>query len=169
MSFKFFDTNKIGCENVVSYKNNALLSLDLETNELVITRGVDINSILSLNEGSLSTVIASFYNEHSKTFAKLDNSGKIFDTPLNSQWSSTLTNLDCPEKLKLVKQVIIKSYNDCVLTIKTDLEEKSFNIVGSSKIQKIKVFVKGYEIQTQITSSGTAKIFPPKLVLEVID
>ncbi|MDD4816060.1 MAG: hypothetical protein PHQ62_02875 [Clostridia bacterium] len=165
----FFDTNKIGCENVVSYKNNALLSLDLETNELVITRGVDINSILSLNEGSLSTVIASFYNEHSKTFAKLDNSGKIFDTPLNSQWSSTLTNLDCPEKLKLVKQVIIKSYNDCVLTIKTDLEEKSFNIVGSSKIQKIKVFVKGYEIQTQITSSGTAKIFPPKLVLEVID
>ena len=166
----FNDTNLVGCESYINgFTNNALLSLDLETNELVITRGLDINSILSLNEGSLSTVIASFYGEYSKTFGMLDNSGKNFGTALSSQWSSTLSNLDCPEKLKLVKQVVIKSYTDCVLTIKTDLEEKSFNINGSTKIQKKKVLVKGYEIQTQITSSGTARVFPPKLILEVVN
>lgn len=167
---KFEDGENIGCENYVNgYVNNALIIYDIHTENLSIMRGVDIHSLLSVDRGNVSTVFASFYNAYQRKIGMINNNGEYFNTPITAVWSSVVSNFDCPEKIKNVKEVIIKSKQNCVMTIVTDLESKNINIVGSNKIQKIKTFVKGHTVQIKIKSTTTSCVYPFKLKLEIVE
>ena len=53
------DDEKVGCENYVGgYVNNALMEYDLKTGEISLTRGIDICSMLLVDDGNFSKVDA---------------------------------------------------------------------------------------------------------------
>lgn len=154
----FNDDKQVGCENTEDFKNNAIIILDLESKKLNITRGVDISSLLSLNSGSLNTILATFYGEHSKKIGVLNNFGQLFGTDLNSEWRSSMLDLNQPEKIKIIKKIIIQTEYDCVVKIKSDLEEKSISIQGSNKVKVINTSIKAKSFQVIISSVGKSKI-----------
>ena len=97
----FNDGEKVGCENYSGgYINNALIELDLVSNEISITRGVDICSMVVLDDEKFSKVAVCLNGEHSTRLGELCEDGCVFGTPLLKKWVSPKSNMGYPTKIK---------------------------------------------------------------------
>lgn len=160
----FDDNLKIGCEDYENgYKNNALIILNLKSKKFNLLRGLDISSLLSLNAGSLSTVLTTFNGKFSKKIGLIDESAKIFGNELTGFWQSGKFDFGYYEKLKIIRKIFIKTKENCEIIIKSDLEEKEFLVLSNSKTQCINTKLKGKSFEVTIKSSGKSKISSFKL------
>lgn len=163
----FPDDEVIGCESG-SFVNNALIEYDLTTGEINITRGVDINKMISLEEGEISKLVACFNGTFANKMGELTHDGKLFGTPLKSVWLSPNSNLGYAGKQKCIKEVYLKSEYDCKVIIKSDIEEKEYIVSGKPKTQRIKTNVRGEYIEISfISEQADANISCPEVVLSV--
>lgn len=166
----FNDDQLIGCESYEGgYKNNALIELDLSTNELSITRGVDIASMLVIEGENFSKVAVCFNGEYSNKLGELTKDGTIFGNVLNKKWVSPKSNMGYPTKNKHIKECYIKTKNDCVVNIKTEKELKSFNVKGKDTSQRVLINMVGEQIEIgfEVNSAGETFISCPQITLEV--
>lgn len=169
-SLNFDDGEKVGCEGYDGgYINNALLEIDLSTNEISITRGVDISSLLVLDDGSFSKVVATFNGEHKGKIGQLTEDGKLFGVPLLKKWVSPKSNMGEPTKIKRIKECLIKTKTDCKIKIKTEKGEKEFKVKGSDVSQRLKLNVYGEQLQVEFISDGDGEteISCPNLIVGV--
>lgn len=166
----FGDDEKIGCENYEQgYINNALIELDLATHELSITRGVDIASMLVIDDKNVAKVAVCFNGEYSTKIGELTDDGLLFGTPLKKCWLSPKSNLGYPTKIKQIKECYIKTKTDCKILINTEKESKEFFVKGSNVSQRIKLNIAGEQIQVGFESetSGETYISCPQITLEI--
>ena len=165
----FNDEQKIGCENHEDgFVNNAIIFYDIHKNTFNILRGVDVHSLLALNQENVSTVLATFNKEYKNKIGMLNKNGEFFGNFLNAEWGSVKTDLGHLELIKNIKEIYIKSQEDCNIKIQTNLEEKEVKIKGKNKLQKIKTFVKGNEFCVKVCANNQSRISPFKLKIEVV-
>lgn len=164
----FGDEREVGCETYADgFKNNAIIILDLNSKKFSIMRGLDISSLLSLNAGSLSTILATFNGEHSKKIGIIDTSASIFDTELNCLWQSGKFDFGEFEKLKIIKKIFIKTKENCKITLKSDIEQKIFTINAGPSTQCINTKLKGKVFEVSISSNGKTHISNFKLKADI--
>jgi hypothetical protein len=163
------DGENIGCESYADgYINNTLIELDLKSGDINIVRGVDLKSLCSIEYGAISKLLASFNNEHKAKVGQMTNDGKLFGTALKKVWVSPNTNLGYPDKIKKVRALSLISKYDCKVKIKTDKEEKSFDIKGSDTTSTIHPNVVGEMVQFSFESeSADAYIAVPEITIGV--
>lgn len=167
----FGDDKKIDCEaNEDGFQNNALIEYNIKTGDLNILRGIDIRSMLAIEESNVSKLVACFNGQFKSYLGELDESGKLFGEPIKSYWQSPLTNLGYPDQIKIVKEILIKTSTDCVVTIKTDSEEKSYAVCGKQTSQRIKTNAKGKDVQIsfETNSLGDVLISRPQITVGVV-
>ena len=163
----FPDDEKIGCETG-EFINNALIEYDLKSGDINIMRGVDINKMISLEEGEVSKLVACFNGTYANKMGELTHDGKVFGEVLKSVWLSHNSNLGYAGKQKRIKEVFIKSKYDCKIVVKSDIEEKEYEILGKDGTQRVRTNVRGEYIQLSfITENGNAEISCPEVVLSV--
>ncbi|MBO5884670.1 MAG: hypothetical protein J6Q51_02635, partial [Clostridia bacterium] len=144
----FNDDQKIGCENYSGgYINNALIELDLKTGDVSITRGVDICSMLLVDNGEFCKVIACFNGEYKGKIGQMTKDGKMFGVPLQKCWVSPKSNLGFPTKLKRVKEVLIKTKSNCKVKIETETKSKVFFVKGNARTQRLKTNIYGEQVE----------------------
>lgn len=166
----FNDGEKIGCEAYEGgYKNNALIEIDLTTNELTITRGVDISCMMALDDGNFSKVIACFNGEYESRLGELTEDGKIFDTVLPKVWISPKSNMGYPTKVKHIKECLIKTKTDCSVFVATDKQKKEFFVGGKDISQRIKLNMSGEQIEVgfKVESEGETDISCPQIIVGI--
>lgn len=166
----FNDGEKVGCENYEGgFTNNALLEIDLSTNEVSITRGVDIASMLVIDDKNVAKVAVCFNGEHACKLGEITNDGLLFDVPLKKCWLSPKSNLGYPTKIKQIKECFIKTKTPCKIKIFTDKEEKEFCVKGSEVSQRVKLNMFGEQIQVGFESEqvGETYISCPQITLEI--
>ena len=166
----FADGKHVGCEaHDCGYINNALLEIDLTTNEVSITRGVDIASMLVIDDKNVAKVTACFNGEYSKRIGELTNDGMLFGVPLEKCWLSPKSNLGYPTKIKHIKDCLIKTKSACKITIMSDGECKSFSVNGKETSQRVKLNVHGEQIQVgfEVDAMGETYISCPQISLEI--
>lgn len=166
----FNDGEKIGCENYSQgYINNAVIEIDLKTGDISITRGVDICSMLLVDNGEFCKVIACFNGEHKGVIGQMTRDGKIFGKPLKKCWISPKSNLGFPTKQKRVKEVLIKTKSNCKVKINTESKSRIYNLKGSAKTQRIKTNIYGEQIEISFISDEDSdiEISCPQIVVGV--
>lgn len=166
----FNDNKAVGCESYVGgYTNNALLELDLTTNELSITRGVDISSMLAVDEENFCKMLVTFNGQYSGHIGELTNDGKLFGEVLPKRWQSPKSNMGFPCKIKHIEECLIKTNSTCLVTIKTDRQEKQFTIHAKPVSQRIKLNITGEQIQVgfDVTEDGETEISCPQIIVGV--
>lgn len=166
----FNDGERVGCESYDGgFVNNALIEIDLTTNELNITRGIDISSMLALDDGNFTKVIASFNGKYKGKIGELTNDGKIFGEVLPKKWVSPKSHMGEPTKIKHLKECLIKSKANCKLCISTDKESKEFNIYSSPNSQRIKLNIHGEQIEVgfMTTEDGDTEISCPIITVGI--
>lgn len=166
----FNDGEKIGCENYENgYINNALIVYDLSTNELSITRGVDICSMQAVDYENFTKVIACFNGEYSSRLGELTNDGCIFEKVLPKKWVSPKSNMGYPTKVKHIKECLIKSKTPCKVYILTDKQKKEFFVDGKETSQRIKLNTYGEQIEVgfEVTEKGDTNISCPQIIVGI--
>lgn len=165
----FDDGEKIGCEKYSEgYINNALVVIDVKTNELEIYRGIDIASMLMLDDGNICKLIACFNGEYKQKIGQLTNDGLIFGNALKKVWTSPKSDMGFPSKLKRVKQLMVKSKYPCKIKISSEKQEKIYDIKPSNKTEVIKTNVTGEQIAVSfISECQNAEITASQAIIEV--
>ncbi len=166
---KYDDEESVGCELYSEgYINNSLIELDLKTGDICLTRGVDIKDLCSIEYETVNKLAVLFNNEHKKRLGEMDNSGQIFGTPLKKVWISPYSNLGYPNKIKKIEKFTILSKYDCKVKIKTDVEEKVFEIKAKNSTSVIYPNLKGEMFQFSIfCEQGIAKISSPEITIGI--
>ena len=166
----FNDGEKIGCEAYDGgYTNNALLEIDLSTNELSITRGVDIASMLVIDDKNVAKVAVCFNGEHSCKLGEITNDGLLFDIPLKKCWLSPKSNLGYPTKVKQIKECFIKTKTPCKIKVSTEKQTKEFYVKGSEISQRVKLNMFGEQVQVGFESEEAGEIYIscPQITLKI--
>lgn len=151
----FNDDEKVGCEDYEGgYVNNALIELDLVTNEISITRGIDIASMIVVDDPRFAKVVVCLNGEHSKKFGELCEDGCVFGKPLTKKWVSPKSNMGYPTKIKHIKECLIKTKSPCTIVIKTEKETKNFEVLGKGTSQRVKINMIGEQIEVSFKSNA---------------
>ena len=134
-------------------RNNVLIKLNVETGEFVLFRGYDVVGIYVINDVYRSEVcvlvreVGSVYR-----LGMLDNSGSYYNEPLTKVWQSPTTDCDCPNKLKLIKEISLETNSDIELEIETDKVKKVLCVKGKTKPQTVKINLKCKKFNFKIVS-----------------
>lgn len=165
----FNDNETIGCESYVNgYINNALVEYDLKTGEINLFRGMDLKWLLSIEYETINKLAVLFNNEHKKRIGEMNQSGKIFGSPLKKVWTSSYSNLGYPDKIKKIEKVSLISKKDCKIKIVTDNDKKLFDIKGKETTSVIYPNLKGEMFQFSIeTDDSMAHISCPEISIGI--
>lgn len=166
----FNDGRDVGCEaSEGGYINNALIEYDLLTGEISITRGVDICSLLALDDENICKLIATFNGEHKNKIGELTDDGKFFGNVLPKMWLSPKSSMGYPTKLKHLEECLIKTKSNCKILIKTDKQEKEIQIGGRDVAQRVKLNVIGEQIQVGfvVDSDEDTEISCPQITVGI--
>lgn len=167
--YDFTDGKSIGCENESDYINNVLIILDLVSKKVNLVRGVDIRQLCVLNNPYKSKVVACFNGGNKSFIGELTKDGEIFEVATNKEWTSVLSDLDTPEKLKKVEYLTIKTTTDCQVKVESDRGEKIVEVIGSDKLQKLQINLCGREFKVSfLATSKEVNISNVKLGYSII-
>lgn len=166
----FDDENKVGCENETGFVNNALIEYDFASGELNILRGVDIKNMCVGDDFCYNKLVCCFNGKYKCYFGELSHSGKYFDEMLQKSWVSPYSNLGFANKLKIIKEIVLQTEGDLTIKIKTDKEQKTYNVTGKKITQRIKTNVRGELVQISFVSNtdGPIKVSSPQLTVCVV-
>lgn len=164
----FKDGKIVGCEGYEGgYKNNILMVIDPYTRHVDITRGVDINQLLALNNKFKSKLVACYHNENMGKIGEITTDGKLFGSVPTAVWESGKTEFGYHSLLKRVKCFQIKTQSDCKVTIESDKVCKTFLVKGKNAVQKIRANVLGNQFAVKIESSQGENVYIANFVLTV--
>ena len=167
-TLNFNDNQKIGCENQ-EYYNNVLLELDLETNNLNIMRGVDIRNLNSIADDKVNIIIACYKENGTFYFGEIGKFGGVYNNVLPKCWKSPLGDLGYPEKLKIVKDVYIKSDVPLTVTIRTEKLTKQFNVVPKNNLIHLSTLIKWNLIAIDFeTTEKQCEISNPSVIVGLV-
>ena len=163
----FNDSQIVGAENNEDgFKNNALVVLNVQTETAHIMRGMDIRSLVAVSAENLCKVFATFYGEHNEKIGMLDKTGAMFGQNLPKVWKSKMHDFGVPEQIKNLRKIVFDAPKDCILTVKTDLEEQSFVVVGKQGLQEISTFIKGRKFRLEFSAENNAEIYSARVIYE---
>ena len=128
------------------------------TKSFQLLRGVDINRLLTLNNPYKTKLIACFNGEHKGKIGQLNEDGKIFGEDLEKYWQSKDSDFGDSGKLKKIKSFTIKSKYPCLVTLKSEAMQKTFEIKGGEEVQRVSAGVVGKLFNVTIESTQLAKI-----------
>ena len=133
-------------------------------------RGVDIRSLLAVDNEFMSKICACFYNQNGQHLAELTSDGQVFATATEKVWKSVQSDLGCQGKRKRIKEIVLTSYGDCQIEITSDEETKVFDVCGSEKQQSIFACVHGtvFDFAFKVTDQN-CKICKPMVVYDVVE
>ncbi len=169
LKLNFNDNEKVGCENYSGgYVNNAIIELDLKTGDISITRGIDICSMLLVDDGDVCKLLACFNGEHEKDIAQMTHDGRFFGVPLKKCWISPKSNLGYPTQIKRIKEVFIKTKSPCKVKISTESISKTFSLKGGNVTQRLRPNIFGEQVEVSfISESSETEISCPYIIMGV--
>lgn len=124
LNIDFADGKQVLCETG-TYKNNALIVLDLEDNSFQVMRGVDIGDMLALKADLVEKVIVVFNSYEKNKIAEITTDGKYFGENLPKYYSSNYVVQKDLSKITIRKMLVDASVNTQI-KLSTDLGSKTF-------------------------------------------
>lgn len=165
--YDFGDGQSVGCETA-NFVNNILIEIDIKTQKVSILRGVDIKTLIRVENPYMSKLCATFYNTNKQRIGQLNRSGKVFESDTRKEWSSFVTDLGCIGKRKKIKQIFIDTKYDCEVVIWSDEGEKTLSFSGKNKTQTQFFSLYGQKFKFSFKTNGqNIKICKPMVIFEV--
>ena len=98
----------------------------------------------------------------------IDNSGKLFNTPLKKMWKSAYTDFGRSNVDKVIRRVYVTTTAPVTLTLTAD-KKTSFSLGGSSYSQIVPVKKKGHKVGLEITSNENFVLTDVTLEIDLVN
>ena len=169
INLNFEDNEKIGCENEVDYKNNALIEFDIDSQRLNIMRGVDISHICAVKVNEINKLIFCFNGQNASTIGELCDSGNLFEEKLPKCWITPTSDLGINKK-KVVRNLKILTNQPLTITLFSEKETQTLKVCPSKYVQTLQTNLIGYRIGLKIfTNESELDISNLTVELDVLD
>ena len=167
---KFDDDETVLCEgSSEGYNNNAVLIYDVESGCVEVLRGVDVRDFEAFETHSISKMLCCFYHDNKSKMAELTTDGKVFGEIVPKRWTSVKTDFGYEGQYKVIRSVELTAIKDCTIEIETENGKKSFKVKGNTKLQKIRLGVKGEWFKISFVSREEGqKISSPEFDIDVL-
>ena len=137
--------------------NNALIEFNIEDNTYTIIKGIDVCSMVAINDLFLSKLIVALRNK--KLLYQLTDECKIVDTNLSSSWESGVITLDSRDKNKILKDIYLLSKYPAKILVTSDKRSKEIDVPAKDNLQRLGINLPGKEFSFKIfTNSGNLHI-----------
>ncbi len=143
--------------------NNTLIVVDVKSGAFTLTRGIDISSMLSVEEENISKIFFCKRCSNSDKVSELTFDGNYYDQPMPKVWRSTLSDLGYIDQAKIVKEIFIRTLYDCKLQLVTTSYTKTYDLKGDLSPQRLRVNIKDKLIGINIISYTQADISCPTI------
>lgn len=164
----FDDGKVVGCEGSdKGYDNNILLVYSINEGHADILRGIDINEMVALTNKFKSKMVFCFNNDYVGKLGQLSENGEVFGERVDGLWQSGITDFDMPGKMKRLQYFSIQSEGDCLVTISSENESKTFNVKGKKDVQKIVANILGKQFEVKIETKESEVVNISELTLTV--
>ena len=169
INLNFEDDEKIGCENEIDYKNNALLEFDIQSRKLNILRGVDISHMCAVKVNDVNKLAFCFNGENASTLGELCDSGNLFEEKLPKCWTTPTSDLGINKK-KVINNIRLLTNQALTLTLFSEKETKTIKVNPSKYVQQLQTNLIGYRIGLKIfTNENELDISNLTVELDVLD
>lgn len=139
----------VGDEHKV-LKNNAIIMVDFDINDVSIFRGSDIREFVPLNLDYCSELLVTFNHLlRALVVGMVNDTGTLFGLVLAKKWCSPYTDLNYLNKDKVLRRIFISS--DSAITLRAKLDKVySYNVYSNYKAQMIVVNKKTDKIGLEV-------------------
>lgn len=153
------DDEVVGDEFLTYNINNGMIIYDFDTDEVSVFRGADIGYFLPVSIGGTNELFIIFGNPYRGfNVGAVDDSGKLFDTPLKKLWRSPYTDFSVINKDKVLKKIYLTVDAPIKLTARLD-KKYAYALNGSASSQMIPVNKRAEKAGVEIfTEQDTFKV-----------
>lgn len=136
-------------------KNNAIITVDFDINDISIFRGSDVREFTPLNLDYCSVLLVTFHHLlRAFVVGMVEKNGNLFGVPLQKKWRSPYTDLNYMNKDKVLRRIFISS--DSPITLRTELDKVySYNIYSNPKAQMITINKKTDKIALEVLTTAS--------------
>lgn len=137
-------------------KNNALIIYNVEEKSFSVIRNVDVKDMMAINELNMKKLVLCLNDsEHNCKLWELCSSEQS-ELDFEKKYSIKTLTLNDFSKKKILKSVSFICKYNCKMIVKTENEEKIFDILGSENLQTIRqnICAKKFEIVFKSSESN---------------
>lgn len=111
------DSEIVGDEDESNMKNNGIIVIDLDLNDVSIFRGGDINCFLPVNMPEICALLVTFNNYRCSRIGMVTESGKLFEKPLKKLWRSPKSGFSQLAGDKVLRRIFLTSNQPLTITV----------------------------------------------------
>lgn len=149
--------------------NNTLIEYDINKKTISLIKGADISSITVVSTESYNNIVFSIRGDNSDIAVTLCEENRLFTQPLDKMWKTPLTDLNCPDKIKLAREIYLRSEEDISIKLCSEKGSKRVFLKGNKNLQKVPLFLKGREFELYFYSNTEkAYIGSPLIVADIL-
>lgn len=164
--YDFGDGDQVGCESG-DYVNNAMLILDLNSNEFDIVRGIDIKQLFTIQTQDVSKLCAIFRGEKKGYMGQLCHDGKFFGQSMQKRWDSCKTDFGYAGKDKCITQIVVQPHTQGTIIISSENQTKKIEVSDKDVSQRFRVRVFGKVFSLSFTSQQDSFVSCPEFKVQV--
>lgn len=119
-TFSMKGNEEVG-EEAMAVNNNAFFAVDVYGDELSVTKGTDVAGFIPVGLNGEKALLCRFsYGYRSFDVGMVNESGRVFSTPLKKLWRSPKSFINLLGKKKYLRKIYIRSYGQLKLSIDGD-------------------------------------------------
>ncbi len=155
-----------GEEYATGFRNNAVVVFDMFDKSLSELVGVDVRAIREVKTHSGSMLVCAFDKTYKNRLGMISDSGQVFGSNLKKTYASPFSDLGTAA-CKTIRELQVRSKHDVTVTVKTDENSYTFDVVGSDNTKRIIVEKSGVRIGIELCSEEQKLEIAP--VVAVVD
>jgi|AGTN01.1.fsa_nt_gi hypothetical protein len=150
---KPYEQETIGEEATIGvHENNALIVLGISDSFRAVMRGADIGPMTTLTTSDGGFLLCTFLNARRALIGLIDDSGKVYGTPLKKLWISPRCSFKRNDEKKALRRIYLDTPYPLSFTAGSESENKSDRVAGGSSPQVLAYRISGDALYFKIES-----------------
>lgn len=147
------DDRIVGDEDQGNMKNNGVIVIDLDLNDVSIFRGGDINCFLPVNLSDICVLLVTFNNYRCPRIGMVTQSGRIFEKPLLKLWRSPKTGFSQPAGDKVLRRIFLTARQPMTISVSGE-QTIQRQVYTSTEVQLLPINEKASEFSVSLATES---------------
>lgn len=158
---------RIDFEEDESGQNNALIEYDISSGSCAVIKCGDISSLTVIAAESFNALAVAVRGENADKVATICSDNALFGEPLKKCWKTPWTDLGCPDKFKVIREISVCSDGEISAEIHTENFCRNLYFKGGQCFVKVNLRCKKFKLHFY-SETAKARIIRPLICADII-
>ena len=147
--------------------NNALIEYDISGGSCAVIKCGDISSLTVIAAESFNALAVAVRGENADTVATICEDNVLFGEPLKKCWKTPWTDLGCPDKYKLIREISVSADDSVTAEIYTENSCRALSFNGGQSAVKANLRCRKFKLHFY-SETAKARIVRPLICADIL-